>query len=110
MTPPESRSRDDQLLRATLRLNSKLLGIMLGLLAALGVFLATNFLVLKGGPLDASGKPVVGPHLVLLSQYFVGYRVTFVGSLIGAAYGFGLGFVTGALIGWLYNKLVNVLK
>ena len=109
MTPPEPRSRDEQLLRATLRLNSKLLGVLLGLLTALGVFVATNVLVLKGGPLDASGKPVVGPHLALLGQYFIGYRVTFLGSLIGAAYGFALGFVTGALIAWIYNRLLTLL-
>jgi ABC-type dipeptide/oligopeptide/nickel transport system permease subunit len=41
----------------------------------------------------------------VLSQYFIGYRVTFIGSLIGAAYGFTLGTLCGALIGWIYNKI-----
>ena len=42
---------------------------------ALGLFIATNWLVIKGGER-------VGPHLQLLSQYFIGYRVTFLGSFI----------------------------
>ena len=110
MAVQETPGRDDQLLRATLRLNSKLLGLMLGLLLGFGVFLATNWLVLKGGPLDESGNPVVGPHLVLLGQYFIGYRVTFLGSLVGAAYGLALGFASGAVIAWLYNKLLNIFE
>ena len=110
MAVQETPGRDDQLLRATLRLNSKLLGLILGLLLGCGVFLATNWLVLKGGPIDESGNPVVGPHLVLLGQYFIGYRVSFFGSLIGAAYGFALGFVSGAVVAWIYNKLLNFFE
>ena len=34
------------------------------------------------------GGPVVGPHLELLGQYLIGYRVTFGGSFVGLAYGF----------------------
>jgi hypothetical protein len=48
----------------------------------------------------------VGPHLQLLNQYFFGYRVSFVGSLIGFAYGFALGTFAGALLAWIYNKVV----
>jgi len=79
-----------------LRLNSRLSGLATGLAAGIGVFIATNWLVIKGGP-------VVGPHLSLLGQFFIGYRVTFVGSLIGFAYGFGCGFITGSLFARIYN-------
>jgi hypothetical protein len=82
-----------------LRLNAALHGIVTGLLFGLGIFVATNWLVLKGGP-------VVGPHLALLGQFFIGYRVTFLGSLIGFAYGFALGFVIGFSIAWLYNRVL----
>jgi hypothetical protein len=82
-----------------LRLNAALHGIVTGLLFGLGIFVATNWLVLKGGP-------VVGPHLALLGQFFIGYRVTFLGSLIGFAYGFALGFVIGFSIAWLYNHVL----
>lgn len=39
---------EDQLERAVILLNGKLLGIVLGFLFGAGLFLATNFLVLKG--------------------------------------------------------------
>ena len=68
-----------------MRLNATVQGVVVGLIAGLGIFIATNWLIIKGGP-------VVGPHLALLGQFFIGYRVTFVGSLIGFAYGFVLGF------------------
>jgi len=89
---------EEKLLKGTLLLNAKAFGLVLGLLTGLVIFIATNWLVLKGGD-------QVGPHLRLLSQYFIGYRVTFVGSLIGFAYGFALGTLSGAFIGWVYNKI-----
>ena len=97
--------KDEQLGRAVMTFNSKLLGLALGTLLGLGIFLATNFLVLRGGHLDEEGNRVIGPHLELLGQFFIGYRVTFVGSLIGMAYGFALGTFTGAAIGWIYYRV-----
>ena len=88
----------EQLLGGVLGLNARVLGLALGILFGLGVFVATNWLVLKGGD-------QVGAHLRLLSQYFLGYRVTFVGSLIGAAYGFAVGTLAGSLVGWIYNRV-----
>ena len=90
---------ENRLFSGILRLNAKILGLALGLLAGLTIFIATNWLVLKGG------NPV-GPHLQLLGQYFLGYRVSFVGSLIGFAYGFALGTFAGALLAWIYNRIV----
>lgn len=88
-----------ELRRAIQRLNARAWGIAVGLLGGLGLFIATNVLVIKGGP-------NVGAHLGLLSQYFPGYRVTFVGSFIGFVYMFVLGYILGRLIGTVYNKLV----
>jgi hypothetical protein len=76
-------------------------GIAAGLVAGLALFIATNWLVFKGGP-------VVGPNLALLGQFFVGYRVTFFGSLIGFAYAFVTGFAAGFLVARLYNLFVEV--
>jgi len=100
MTTRDDRSlaEDDKLFTGVLWLNARVAGLVLGLLFALGIFVATNWLVIKGGDR-------VGPHLQLLSQYFIGYRVTFFGSLIGAAYGFAVGTLSGAMIGWIYNKI-----
>jgi len=71
----------------------------------LGIFIATNFLVLKGGHIGPEGEVVVGPHLSLLRQFFPGFRVSFVGSLVGFAYGFASGFTVGYFIAWAYNWL-----
>jgi hypothetical protein len=82
------------------RLNATVQGVTTGILGAAGVFLATNWLLLQGGD-------VVGPHLSLAGQFFVGYRVTFFGSLTGAAYGFGLGFCLGFVVSAIYNRLIG---
>jgi hypothetical protein len=82
------------------RLEAVVQGVAWGLVAGLGLFLATNWLVLKGGR-------VVGPHLSLLRQFFVGYEVTFVGSLIGFAYAFACGFVAGYLVSVVYNRVTR---
>ena len=92
------RTEEEKLFSGILRLNAKALGLVLGVLFGLAIFIATNWLVLK------SGKPV-GPHLRLLNQYFIGYRVSFLGSIIGFGYGFAVGTLSGALIGWIYNKI-----
>ena len=92
------RTEEEKLFSGILWLNTKALGLVLGLLLGLAIFIATNWLVLKGG------KPV-GPHLRLLNQYFIGYRVSFLGSIIGFGYGFAVGTLSGALIGWIYNKI-----
>ena len=89
---------EEKLFSGTLWLNAKVLGLVLGLLIGLVMFIATNWLVIKGS------QPV-GPHLGLLGKYFIGYRVTFLGSFIGFAYGFAIGTLSGALIGWIYNKI-----
>ena len=91
---------EEQLLKqAVQRLNGNVLGLVMGIIGGLIIFVATNWLVIKGGR-------VVGPHLSLLSQFFIGYSVTFVGSLIGAIYGFVTGYLGGLSIGWIYNGVV----
>jgi hypothetical protein len=88
----------DAVLVELLYLDAKVHGVVVGLLTGLAIFVATNWLVLKGGD-------VVGPHLALLGQFFIGYRVSFVGSLIGLAYGFVTGYVLGYLAARLYNAI-----
>ena len=98
-TNEEHKIDEQRLFSGVLWLNAKIMGLALGLLFGLAIFIATNWLVLKGGD-------PIGPHLQLLSQYFIGYRVSFLGSLIGFAYGFALGTFAGALLAWIYNKIV----
>jgi hypothetical protein len=85
----------------TLRLNAKIQGIIVGLSAGLLILFATNWLLIKGGD-------VVGPHLALLGQFFIGYEVSFVGSLIGFAYAFVVGFLGGYCVARLYNSIVDL--
>ena len=82
-----------------LRLDAAAQGITTGVIAGLIVFVATNWLVVKGGP-------VVGPNLALLAQFFFGYRVTFLGSFIGFVWAFLYGAAVGYLVSRIYNALV----
>ena len=86
---------------AIIRINARAWGISTGLLFGLGLFMATNLLVVRGGP-------NVGQHLNLLSIYFPGYSVTFIGSLIGFIYAFVVGYAVGRLIGWVYSVAAGV--
>lgn len=85
---------------AMLRLNGRAWGIAVGLLFGVGLFVATNVLVMKGGP-------QVGPHLSLLGVYLPGYSVTFIGSLIGFVYMFVIGYAVGRLVGMVYNRMIG---
>jgi hypothetical protein len=100
MDQREQEVEEEQLEKAVVLLNAKLLGIVLGILFGAGLFLATNFLVLKGGE-------HVGAHLALLASFYPGYRVTFLGSIIGFFYAFVTGAVVGGAVGAVYNKLAK---
>jgi hypothetical protein len=95
LTPEEFKA----LKRALAHASQQGWGIAIGSLLAVGLFVATNWLVLKGGP-----NP--GPHLSLLSIYFPGYSVSVIGSLIGFVYAFVGGYAIGRTIAAVYNKLL----
>ena len=103
-----NKKEEEKLFSGILRLNSKILGLILGLLMGLAIFIATNWLVIKGGHITPDGRYVVGPHLQLLSQFFIGYKVSLLGSIIGFFYGFAIGTLCGAGIGWIYNMIVGL--
>jgi hypothetical protein len=96
----DAKNLEQVILTRVVRLNAKIQGIVTGLLAGLGLFIATNWLVLKGGKL-------VGKHLSLLGQFFIGYQVTLLGSFIGFAYAFVCGFVMGYSVAWMYNWIAD---
>lgn len=90
---------EEKLQKAVIRLNGNVLGSVLGIVTGLVIFAATNFLIIKGGE-------NVGQHLSLLGNFFIGYSVTFIGSLVGFFYGLLTGYIVGFLIGWIYNSVV----
>jgi hypothetical protein len=97
--PPELSSKDLQTIRRAFdRVSAQGWGVALGTLVALGLFLATAILVVRGGP-----NP--GPHLRLLGQYFPGYEVTWIGAFLGLLYGFLVGYGAGLTVGTLYNRI-----
>ena len=81
-----------------LRLNARAWGIAAGLLLGGGLFLATVFLVIRGGP-----NP--GQHLSMLRVFFPGSSVTWLGAFVGFIYGFVLGYGLGRIVGSVYNRL-----
>jgi hypothetical protein len=97
----DAKELGDLVLIRVVRLNAAIVGVVTGLMAGLAVFVATNWLILKGGR-------VVGPHLALLGQFFIGYRVTFAGSFIGFLWAFAVGFLVGAAVVWIYNRLADL--
>lgn len=83
------------------RLNAVVSGLVTGVIFGLVIFIVTNWLLLKGG------EPV-GPHLALLGQFFLGYTVSFWGSIVGLLYGFVTGFIVGYAVAFLYNFFLHL--
>ena len=83
------------------RMNAVVSGLVTGVIFGLIIFIATNWLLLKGG------EPI-GPHLALLGQFFMGYTVSFWGSLLGFLYGFVTGFILGSAVAVLYNFFLKL--
>jgi hypothetical protein len=105
---PDNRETIEKIvLTQVMRLNASIHGVVSGLVAGLGLFVATNWLVLKGGPIGPEGDAIIGPNLALLSQFFIGYNVTFLGSIIGFVYAFVVGFAVGFFIAKVYNWIVD---
>jgi hypothetical protein len=89
--------------RAMMKLNAQAWGVSMGLIFGIGLFVATIILVLKSGE-------NVGQHLVLLANYFPGYRVTTAGAFIGFVYAFVLGYGVGRIIGTVYNMFAGMRR
>ena len=83
------------------------LGTSLGATAALGLFLASAVLLIKGG------EPV-GPMLSLLGNYLLGYTVTWGGSIVGAVEagtgGFLFGYLLAKIINWIVEGYELILR
>ena len=92
---------DEELSRVVAKIQGGVLAVVCGLMGGLGLFVMTVWLLLEGGP-------TVGSHLQLLSNYFIGYSVTWQGSLVGLFYGALTGGILGWTIGFIYNRMVGI--
>jgi Na+/glutamate symporter len=82
------------------RLNGRAWGLTTAVLLGLGLFVATNLLLLRGGQ-------NVGELLGHLRLYLPGYEMSFRGSLFGLLWACTLGWLLGRLIAWVYNRTVT---
>ena len=80
-----------------MELNKTALGLALGVVWGLGVFLATLWVLFAGG----------GMHLEMLQRFYLGYSISLVGAVVGLLYGFIDGFIGGWILAWLYNRFAS---
>lgn len=86
---------DDMIEAAFARLDPLALGIAVGVVSGIGLWLAAVILVLNGGR-------QVGPTLSLLRNYLPGFEVTWIGA--------GIGLVEGGVVGFGFGYLGAVLR
>lgn len=97
---PEHLQQDEiqQIRKSLVRFSAEGWGLAFGTAAALGLFVSTIWLVVKGGE-------NVGEHLNLLGVYLPGYSVSYTGSVIGFVYAFVIGYGAGRTIAGIYNRV-----
>ena len=93
-------SEHDLIRGAVVRMRARIMAVVFGMVGGSGIFLATAWLLIQGGP-------DVGKTLSLLRHFFPGYSVTWAGSLIGFFWGALLGGVVGYAVAWVYNQIVE---
>jgi len=76
------------------------LGIALGALLGLQLFVTTNWLVVRGTAASS-------PNAALLGQYLPGYTVSLAGSVVGAAGLFAIAFVLSHVFAVIYNVVAR---
>jgi len=82
-----------------LRMSGHSLGLALGFLAALQLFLTTAWLILRGTAMQS-------PHAWLLQHFLPGYRVTWAGGVFGALALFIVIYLFSRILAGVYNYVV----
>jgi len=98
MTPQPNQR--DEISQALARIKASALALVCAVIGGVGLFAMTIWLVMKDGP-------QAGQHLQLLSNYFVGYSVTWSGAFLGFLYGAMTGGMVGWAVGTIYTKVVS---
>ena len=86
--------------RAVARIHNGVLALTCAVIGGVGLFVMTVWLLIKNGP-------QTGLHLQLLRYYFIGYSVTWLGSIVGFIYGALIGSIVGWTVGKIYNSVVS---
>jgi hypothetical protein len=89
----------DSLLLAFAPLHKRALGLAVGIVFGCAVFCATAVIIL-------SNRAPFAPNLGLLSQFFVGYSVTWPGAVVGLLWGGVLGYLSGWCFAFLRNLIL----
>jgi hypothetical protein len=85
---------------AVARMRAGILAIVFAMLCGTGLFVATAWLLIKGGE-------NVGATLGLLGNYLPGYAVTWPGAIVGLLYGAAIGAAMGWTLARVYNRLAR---
>src|SRR5262252_8605366 len=97
----QQKGQTDELSQAIARIKTDALAAVCAVIGGIGLFVLTIWVVIKGGP-------NTGAHLQLLSQFFIGYSVTWWGSFVGLFYGALTGGIIGWMVGSIYNNVVGL--
>lgn len=91
-----------------MKLKGNALGLSMGLVWGGTIFLATIIIYVKArlGIHYDPGAPV-GPTLLKLGQFYMGYSISFLGSIVGFIYGFVNGYIGGVIIARIYNLFAD---
>jgi hypothetical protein len=85
---------------AVARMRAGILAVVFAMVGGTALFVATAWLLIKGGE-------NVGATLGLLGNYLPGYSVTWPGALLGLLYGAAIGGVAGWSLARIYNRLAR---
>lgn len=80
-------------------LNVKASALAGGIVFGVGIFLLTWWLIAFGGAQTETA--------VLISQVYIGYSVSLIGSFVGLFWGFIDGLFGGFFFAWLYNMIAR---
>jgi hypothetical protein len=97
---PVTRAERELIESAVARMRAGILAIVFAMVAGTGLFVATAWLLVKGGE-------NVGATLGLLGNYLPGYAVTWPGAILGLVYGAAIGGAMGWLLARVYNRLAR---
>jgi hypothetical protein len=95
-----SSTDDSPVVRMFGRIHKRALGVAVGTAAALLVFTITAFHIVL--------RPTEALNIILLSEYFYGYEITWRGAVIGACWAFWTGFVAGWFVAFVRNVWTGI--